>query len=104
MIAELEKTIASEEATVKDSDKLIKLLEKNLADAKEELKALKKQKIKDIARTPEDEDVIIETYAELEEEAKKMNAGLYFEASCVGGVPIIRTLIDGMQGNKLLLL
>ena len=26
-------------------------------------------------------------------------AGLYFEASCVGGVPIIRTLIDGMQAN-----
>ena len=69
MIAELEKTIASEEATVKDSDKLIKLLEKNLADAKEELKALKKQKIKDIARNPEDEDVIVETYSELEEEA-----------------------------------
>ena len=68
MIAELEKTIASEEDTVKDSDKLIKLLEKNLADAKEELKALKKQKIKDITRTPEDEDVIAETYAELEEE------------------------------------
>ena len=41
-------------------------------------------------------------WPELEEEAKKMNAGLYFEASCVGGVPIIRTLIDGMQGNKLL--
>ncbi len=41
-------------------------------------------------------------WPELEAEAKKMNAGLYFEASCVGGVPIIRTLIDGMQGNKIL--
>ena len=41
-------------------------------------------------------------WPELEAEAKKMNAGLFFEASCVGGVPIIRTLIDGMQGNKLL--
>ncbi len=37
---------------------------------------------------------------ELEAAAKKSNAGLYFEASCVGGVPIIRTLIDGMQANK----
>lgn len=36
---------------------------------------------------------------ELEREAKKTGAGLYFEASCVGGVPIIRTLIDGMQSN-----
>ena len=30
-----------------------------------------------------------------------MNAGLFFEASCVGGVPIIRTLLDGVQGNKI---
>ena len=41
-------------------------------------------------------------WPELELEAKKMNAGLFFEASCVGGVPIIRTLIDGMQANKIL--
>ena len=40
-------------------------------------------------------------WTELEDEAKKMNAGLFFEASCVGGVPIIRTLIDGMQANKI---
>ena len=36
---------------------------------------------------------------ELERAAKRTNAGLYFEASCVGGVPIICTLIDGMQAN-----
>lgn len=36
---------------------------------------------------------------ELEKAAKRTGAGLYFEASCVGGVPIIRTLIDGMQAN-----
>ena len=36
---------------------------------------------------------------ELEAAARRTNAGLYFEASCVGGVPIIRTLIDGMQAN-----
>lgn len=36
---------------------------------------------------------------ELERAAKRQNAGLYFEASCVGGVPIIRTLLDGVQGN-----
>ncbi len=41
-------------------------------------------------------------WPELEKEARKMNAGLFFEASCVGGVPIIRTLIDGMQANKIL--
>ncbi len=40
-------------------------------------------------------------WPELEAAAKKMNAGLFFEASCVGGVPIIRTLQDGMQANKI---
>lgn len=38
---------------------------------------------------------------ELEATARKHNAGLYFEASCVGGVPIIRTLVEGMQGNEI---
>ena len=40
-------------------------------------------------------------WPELEEEAKKMDVGLLFEASCVGGVPIIRVLQDGMQANKI---
>ncbi len=39
---------------------------------------------------------------ELEEAARKGKAGLYFEASCVGGVPIIRTLQESMQGNNIL--
>lgn len=38
---------------------------------------------------------------ELEHVAKRHNAGLFFEASCVGGVPIIRTLLDGLQGNEI---
>lgn len=38
---------------------------------------------------------------ELERAAKRHNAGLFFEASCVGGVPIIRTLLDGLQGNQI---
>ena len=38
---------------------------------------------------------------ELERAAKRHNAGLYFEASCVGGVPIIRTLLDGVQANHI---
>jgi len=41
-------------------------------------------------------------WPELEAAAKKMNVGLFFEASCVGGVPIIRTLQEGMQANKIL--
>lgn len=38
---------------------------------------------------------------ELQRAAKKGRAGLYFEASCVGGVPVIRTLTEGMQGNNI---
>jgi hypothetical protein len=38
-------------------------------------------------------------WAELETAAAKTGAGLYFEASCVGGVPIIRALEDSCQGN-----
>ncbi|MCD8206257.1 MAG: homoserine dehydrogenase [Clostridia bacterium] len=38
---------------------------------------------------------------ELEETAKKHNCGLFYEATCVGGVPIIRTLLDNLQGNEI---
>ena len=38
---------------------------------------------------------------ELEREAKRNHCGLYYEASCVGGVPIIRTLLDGVQANHI---
>ncbi len=38
---------------------------------------------------------------ELERTAKRNCCGLYFEASCVGGVPIIRTLLDGVQANRI---
>ena len=38
---------------------------------------------------------------ELERIARRNNCGLYYEASCVGGVPIIRTLLDGVQANHI---
>ncbi len=41
------------------------------------------------------------SWVELEAAAKRGGGGLYFEASCVGGVPIIRTLTDSMQGNNI---
>lgn len=34
------------------------------------------------------------------EAAAERGGGLYFEASCAGGIPIIRTLTDGMQANR----
>ena len=41
-------------------------------------------------------------FAELEIIAKAHNAGLYFEASCGGGIPVIRTLNEAMQANEIL--
>ncbi len=38
---------------------------------------------------------------ELEKIAKRKHCGLLYEASCVGGVPIIRTLLDGVQANNI---
>lgn len=35
----------------------------------------------------------------LEKTAKKNHCGLFYEASCVGGVPVIRALTDNLQGN-----
>ncbi len=44
------------------------------------------------------------SWSELEEAGELSGAGLYFEASCVGGVPVIRALQESMQGNTVLAL
>lgn len=46
-------------------------------------------------------EMFAKNWQELEAEAEVMNVGLYFEASCVGGVPIIRTLTESLQGDKI---
>lgn len=38
---------------------------------------------------------------ELEKVAKSNGCGLFYEATCVGGVPVIRALLDNLQGNKI---
>ena len=38
---------------------------------------------------------------ELERAARRYNAGLFFEASCAGGVPVIRALLDGLQSSRI---
>ena len=45
-------------------------------------------------------ELIAKHWHELERCAKAHGAGLYFEASCVGGVPVIRTLTESMQANR----
>ncbi len=39
---------------------------------------------------------------ELEKAAKKNHVGLFYEATCGGGIPVIRALLDNLQGNKIL--
>ena len=46
-------------------------------------------------------EMIAKNFLLLNNLAKKNNAGLYYEASCVGGTPVIRTIMDSMQGNEI---
>ena len=46
-------------------------------------------------------ELIAKHWAELEATAKSHGCGLYFEASCVGGVPIIRALGESFQGDRI---
>ena len=38
---------------------------------------------------------------ELEKAARHNRCGLFYGATCVGGVPVVRTLLDNLQGNKI---
>ena len=61
------------------------------------LKALKSGK----SVVTSNKELFAKHWPELEAAAKKMRVGLFYEASCVGGVPIIRTLHEGMQANDI---
>ena len=76
MIDELEKSLAEEGKNVADNDNVLKLLKKQLESSREELKATKKQKIRDVSRNPDNIDIIEETYAEIENEIMMRILGL----------------------------
>ncbi len=61
------------------------------------IKALKRGK----SIVTANKEMFAKSWQELEEVATQTGAGIYFEASCVGGVPVIRTLCDSMQGNEI---
>lgn len=46
-------------------------------------------------------ELLAKHWSDLEPIARANNCGLYFEASCVGGVPIIRALGESFQGDKI---
>lgn len=77
MIAELELAIKKEAIEVKESENTYAILQNQLEDAKQELKAVKKRKIKELAKVDEDTaDIIEETYVEIEEELLHRIKGL----------------------------
>ena len=91
MIKQLEKSIKNESTEVQENEVTLSLLERHLRDAKEELKAIKKRKIKEIAkleaRMGENPglatqiEIIDETYAELEDEVVLRIAGIQNQLS-----------------------
>lgn len=77
MIKELETAIKKESTEVKENKNTFALLENQLQDAKDELKAVKKRKIKEIAKADEDTvEIIEETYAEIEDDLINRIKGL----------------------------
>ena len=46
-------------------------------------------------------ELIARNWPELEKQAKETGAGLYFEASVGGGIPILRTVYDSLQANSI---
>ncbi len=76
MIAQLEDAVADEAKAVKESDNIIEILQTRLNNAKEELKATKKQKIRDMLKSADDKALIEETYAEIERELTERIYGL----------------------------
>ena len=76
MLEQLKKSIAQEADNVKQNENIIQVLSQKIDSAKEELKATKKRKIRDINKHPEDEELIEETYAEIEQELTDRIYGL----------------------------
>ena len=76
MLAELNAEIAHEPEDVAEAERSAANLEDVLLDAQEELKATKRQRVRDIMRHPENEAVLEETYDELEADLMRRIEGL----------------------------
>lgn len=76
MIKELEASINNECNEVKSNQDTIALLEKQLEDAREELKTATRQKVRELMRRPEAEELIEESYGELISECEGRITGI----------------------------
>ncbi len=76
MLAKLNEELAREPEDVAEAERSAANLEDVLLDAQEELKATKRQRVRDIMRHPENEAVLEETYDELEADLMRRIEGL----------------------------
>lgn len=84
MMKQLEASIKNEPTEIKENENTLAILERYLADAKDELKVIKKRKIKELAKLEAQGDtdsqakveIVEEAYAELEDEVTLRIAGL----------------------------
>lgn len=76
MIEQLERDLAKETEDVEEKERAADNLEQTLEDLKEELRATKRQRIRDIAKHPEQEALLEETYDEMEDDLVRRIEGL----------------------------
>ena len=76
MLAQINANISEEEEDVQETERSAANLEEVLCELQEELKATKRQRIRDIMKHPEQEELLEETYTELEEDLAQRIAGL----------------------------
>ena len=73
MLETLDRAVAQEQETIEQGETTLALLERQIEQVKEHRKLLTKQKLAELMRKPEQEDIINETYDELEaEDAAKL--------------------------------
>ena len=76
MLERLNADLAHEQEDISETERTAENLETLLLDAQEELKATKRQRIRDMARHPEQEAILEETYDELEHDLIQRINGL----------------------------
>ncbi len=83
MLKILEEVLSHEESTTENAASAIEALQAEIADTREELKTMARQKIRDMARHKETAEVIEETYDALIEEANNKLEGLHNQLAMV---------------------
>ena len=76
MLDHLNEQLRAESVEVRNNEETAAILEQQLDDAYQELKATKRQRIRDIMRHPEKEDILEQTYDEMEAELEAKISGL----------------------------